>query len=116
MTEHPTNLLYFSGNLADLAAQVAKSGGLVVADFGAAWCPPCERLASQLPLVAQEAPLVTFLQIDVDHCRELASHYGITTIPQLRFLKCDPGGEMRELGVVTGVDVPQLRAKIRQLA
>jgi thioredoxin 1 len=114
MGEHPTNLIYFSGNHADLVAQVTKASGLVVADFGASWCPPCEKLAAQLPGIAQESPLVTFLKVDVDHCRDLTSHYAITTIPHLRFLKGSPSGEIHELAVVTGVDLPQIRAKIKQ--
>jgi thioredoxin 1 len=115
MTEHPTNLIYFSGSSTELAAQVSKAPGLVVAIFSAAWCPPCQKLAAQLPSLAQQNPVVTFLKIDIDHCRELAAHYGINSIPHTRFLRPGPNGELEELVVVTGADLAQIQGKIRQL-
>jgi thioredoxin 1 len=116
MTEHPTNLIYFGGTYDDLAAEVARAPGLVVAEFGAVWCPPCCRLAAQLPAVAQTSPRVTFLKIDIDQCRELVTHYAINSIPQTRFLRAGDGGAVEELAVVTGADFPLIHAKLEQFA
>ena len=114
MADHPANLISFSGNFENLIQQVTSSQGLVVVDFYADWCPPCRRLRDALPQIAREHPKVTFLKVDIDESRDLANHYGVSSIPNLKFFKAGQGNQMQELGSVTGADIPQIKSKIQQ--
>ena len=118
MSDHPPgcNIITFNGNYEELVNQVNQAPGLVVVDFYATWCPPCKRLGDQLPTLAHESPKVTFLKVDIDQSRDLATHYQINSIPHLRFLRRVEQGtnQIQELATVTGADFQQIRAKIQQ--
>lgn len=107
------NIIIFKGGLAELTQQVVSHKGLVVADFHASWCPSCRRLGQLLPAVASENENVLFLKIDVDDCPELKENYGIASIPHVKFFKSE-GGALKELGVVQGPNVPQIKEKIAE--
>ncbi len=66
-----------------------------VIDFTASWCGPCRKLAPILEELAKQYDgQVIFYKIDVDEQAELASLFGITSIPALLFCPLDkePGG------------------------
>jgi thioredoxin 1 len=114
MSGSHANIEPFTGNFGDLTNTVLGKTGLVVVDFWATWCPPCRRLGELLPQIASENPNVSFLKVDIDQARDLATHYGVTSIPHIKFLKAGPDGQVQELGSVVGVDIPQIKAKIAQ--
>ena len=66
---------------AELAAVVARAG-VVVVDFGAAWCGPCQTLR---PVVAQLAAdlagRATVVAVDVDDVPDAAAEFGVATLP-----------------------------------
>src|SRR4051812_13843917 len=65
-----------------------KSRGLVVVDFSATWCGPCQRLLPELEAAAAElGDQVTFLKVDVDESPEVAMKYGVQGVPNLTFLQ-----------------------------
>ncbi|MFA6842879.1 MAG: thioredoxin [Bacilli bacterium] len=57
---------------------------LTLVDFFATWCGPCKMLA---PVLEQADKEVKILEVDVDKARELASEYGIASIPTLILFK-----------------------------
>ena len=59
----------------------AKAQGVAVLDFSATWCGPCQMLADEVGSKA------AFYSIDVDENRQLATEYGISSIPCLVVLK-----------------------------
>ena len=63
--------------------EVAKSSGLVLVDFWAAWCGPCKMLAPVVEQVAERNPQVKVGKINVDEEPELAAKFGIMSIPTL---------------------------------
>lgn len=67
--------------------EVLNSEGTVLVDFWATWCGPCKMLAPILDEVAAERPDVKVCKIDVDEQPELASRYGIMSIPTLMVVK-----------------------------
>ncbi|KAH0793938.1 Thioredoxin family protein [Histomonas meleagridis] len=114
MVETPSNLIIFSGKLEDLNRQIAEANCLVVVDFFATWCPPCNRLGDHLPALAAENPKTLFVKINVDEHRDLTTHFGINSIPHVKFFKADQGSQIQELASITGVDIQQMKSKLQQ--
>ena len=63
--------------------EVLRSDAPVIVDFWASWCGPCRMLAPILDQVASERPDVKIAKINVDEQMELASRFGIVSIPTL---------------------------------
>lgn len=62
---------------------VVKHGSWLV-DFSATWCGPCKMLELELEEVKNE---INILQIDVDKHSDLASKFGIMSVPTLLVYK-----------------------------
>ena len=89
--------------------EVLKSPTPVVVDFYAEWCGPCKRLAPLLEELAGENPAVRFVKIDIDRCPDLASRYGVRTIPNvIVFKNGEPAG--RSVGLTTKEHLKSLLA------
>lgn len=85
--------------LTDLNFKEIIDSGVVVVDFWAAWCGPCRMIAPTLEEIAQERQDVVVGKLDVDMYPQLASKYGVMSIPTLLFFK---DGELKDssIGVV----------------
>lgn len=66
---------------AEFNSEIAK--GKVLVDFFATWCGPCKMLSPVLEKVASEHEELTVLKVDVDEVGDVASQYGIRSIPTL---------------------------------
>lgn len=72
---------------------------LVLLDFKAKWCVPCLRLEKETfadPTVAELLKQFVLVKIDTDEHPELAKHFGVVGLPDLRFLESD-GSEVKRL-------------------
>ena len=63
--------------LADLNAKISTAEGLVVIDFFAVWCPPCQNIAPCVDAMSKEFTSVLFLNIDADENEEACQKYNI---------------------------------------
>ncbi len=67
--------------------EVMQSEKLVLVDFWAAWCGPCQMLLPIIDEVAEEAGNVKVCKVNVDEEPELAAQYNVMTIPTLVLIK-----------------------------
>lgn len=62
--------------------ELLKGDKPVVCDFFATWCGPCKMLAPVMDKVSESlGDKAVFVKVDVDKNMELASRYGIMSIP-----------------------------------
>ena len=75
--------------------ELKKQPGVLVVDFFATWCGPCKMLSPVLEEVAEElAGKAAIVKVDVDESGELASSYGIMSVPTLIVFKDGEAVEM----------------------
>ena len=64
--------------------QLVGQGNIVVADFYADWCGPCQELIPTLNDVSEKFEgRVDIVKVNVDDLHELATRFGIRTIPTI---------------------------------
>jgi thioredoxin 1 len=71
-------------NFADL---VLNSDVPVLVDFYADWCGPCRMVAPVLEELARETTEARIVKVDVDENPELASRFGISSIPNFKVFR-----------------------------
>ncbi len=78
-------------NFDELVIQKSREA-LVLVDFWAAWCQPCQMLMPVLSKMAEEAQGAFILvKVNSDENQELSSQYGVRSLPTVKFFK---GGEI----------------------
>ena len=60
---------------------------LVLVDFYATWCGPCRMISPIIDEISKEKEELTIIKVDVDKFPNLASKYGIMSIPTLILFK-----------------------------
>ncbi len=94
--------------------EVLKSKTPVIVDFWAAWCPPCRMLAPVFEDLSNEkeyAGKLNFGKLDTEEAPEIASRYGIMSIPSLLIFAA---GKVK--GTIVGaVPKEELKKKIGEI-
>jgi thioredoxin 1 len=75
--------------------------GVVLVDFYADWCGPCQMLEPTVEALAAETDAAV-LKVDVDDNQRLAQQYGVQGVPTL--VVFDDGQQVEELVGVKGKD------------
>jgi thioredoxin 1 len=67
---------------------IINSNNLVLVDFYATWCGPCQALTPVLKDVKSELGAhISIVKMDVDKNQALASHYQVHGVPTLLLFK-----------------------------
>jgi thioredoxin 1 len=96
---------------ATFAGEIEQVSGLVLVDFWATWCGPCQVVAPVLEQLAGEyAGRAKIAKLDVDSNQRTAMRFNVRSIPSILFFK-----DGRHVDTVVGA-VPKttLDAKIKQ--
>ena len=67
--------------------EIMDSEKTVLLDFWAPWCAPCRMVVPVIEEIAGERPDIKVGKINVDEQHELASEFGIMSIPTLVVMK-----------------------------
>ncbi|GAA3136406.1 thioredoxin [Streptomyces rameus] len=67
--------------------QLVSENEFVLIDFWASWCGPCRQFAPVYEKAAEENPDLVFGKVDTEAQPELASAFGISSIPTLMIVR-----------------------------
>ncbi|KAL0938689.1 thioredoxin [Colletotrichum truncatum] len=93
--------------------KLLSSSRIVVADFYADWCGPCKAIAplyEQLSSSLSRKDVVTFVKIDVEANKDIASAYSVTSLPTFMVFR-----EGKTLEKVQGADPRKLQEVVKKL-
>ncbi|MGC3953342.1 MAG: thioredoxin [Propionicimonas sp.] len=104
-------------------ATTIENNEVVLVDFWAAWCGPCQRFAPTFEAASTEFPDVVFGKVDTDEQRELAGGLEIMSIPTIMAFRAgylvfrEAGtlskGQLKSvIEQVKALDVEELKAQV----
>lgn len=87
--------------------QVVNEHDLMVIDFTADWCEPCQAFSEAYKTVAQEIVHATFGQINVGQEPELANDFNVRSVPMIMILRYQVAIFMQS-GAITSTELKRL--------
>eukprot|EP00038_Savillea_parva_P008382 m.176566 g.176566 ORF g.176566 m.176566 type:complete len:305 (-) comp14197_c0_seq1:37-951(-) len=95
------------------AMRAAPADSVVIVDFSASWCGPCQMIAPVFAQLSVKYPQATFIKVNADRCPLSKAAMQVTAFPT--FIFCKPGNPLpRILGKFSGADANQLEARIQE--
>lgn len=88
-------------------SEVLDKDYLIVIDFWATWCGPCQMLSPIVDELSEEFSDVKFCKINVDEQPDLAMQFGIKSIPTLIFMKNSKTVDI-SIGLVTKEELSEI--------
>jgi len=64
-----------------------SSDGIVLVDFWAAWCGPCQRFGPTFEAASEKNPDIVFAKVDTEAEQQLAASLRIQSIPTLMLFR-----------------------------
>jgi len=92
-------------------SEANTTGKIVVVDFSATWCGPCNMIAPFYTELSQKHPQLVFLKVDVDKLRELSETWNVQAMPTFVFIK-----NGKQIDTLVGADKSELEKKVKSYA
>ena len=70
-------------NIENFENEVLKSEKVILVDFFATWCGPCQMLGPVLENISKEQEEFDIAKLDIDEAQEIAINYGIQVVPTI---------------------------------
>lgn len=89
----------------DFKSEVLESSDVVLVDFFAPWCGPCQVLLPTIDKMSQSPrPGTKIVKVNIDQSPEVAQMYGVMSIPTLMVFK---DGQVKDtfLGILPENDI-----------
>lgn len=93
---------------------VVGANDLVVIDFTADWCEPCQAFSESYEGMAKDFPEALFAQINVGNETELANDFNVRSVPMIMILRHQVAVFMQS-GVMTVTDLKRLLNEAKDL-
>ncbi|UWD47509.1 thioredoxin [Clostridioides difficile] len=75
-------------NTSEFRSSVEGSKGVVVVDFFATWCGPCNMLAPVFAELGEDMKdEARFVKVDIDESLEIAQQFSVSTVPTMIIFK-----------------------------
>ena len=71
----------------DFEVEVLKSDKIVLVDFFATWCGPCQKMSKVLEQISADRPDLKVVRVDVDDNELLARQFFVRSIPTVVYMK-----------------------------
>lgn len=105
--------------------QNVASNDIMLVDFWASWCGPCQRFAPTYEAISEKHPNIVFAKVNTEEQPELASYFQIRSIPTLMVFREQtvlfaqpgalPGAALEDLiQQVEALDMEEVRKKIAE--
>ena len=98
----------------DTLQPTIEGNDIVLIDFWASWCGPCLSFAPTYEQASEKHPNITFAKVDTEAEQELASNFGIRSIPTLVAFR-DQIGIFSQPGALPGEALEDLITQIEAL-
>jgi len=100
-------LVHNSAQFDEIIAKAKSENKVIIVDFTAVWCGPCQRVAPLFADFSEQYSKLIFLKVDIDECSDIAGKYKVESVPTFKIFK-----EGNEADIIEGADVNGLKELI----
>jgi len=100
-------VVHNSAQFDEIIAKAKSENKIIVVDFTAVWCGPCQRVAPLFADFSEQYSKLIFLKVDIDECQDIAEKYKVEAVPTFKIFK-----EGNEADVIEGANVNGLKELI----